>query len=329
MPANLTPEYLEAEGRYRRAKTPEEKLEALKEMIRLVPKHKGTERLRVDLKKRLNKLQQQLQKRPKATRTQTWDHIEREGAGQITLVGPPNSGKSTLLAKVTNAKPEIADYPFSTFKPTVGMMAFEDVQIQLVDLPPISEFTEPWVFNLIRQADAAAVVADLSASDPAEGILEAMGRLEERKIHLVGGEPLEEDGTSPIKRQRAIILANKLDSEGAQDNLKELEELYRDDFNIVAISTAKGLGLNEMRRALFELLGVVRIYTKKPGQPPSKDAPYVLPKGSTVFEVAEAIHHEIAQRFKYARVWGSSEFPGQRVERDHVVEDGDVIEIHT
>jgi len=328
MPANLTPEYLEAEGRYRRAKTPEEKLEALKEMIRLVPKHKGTERLRVDLKKRLNKLQQQLQKRPKAARAQAWEHIEREGAGQITLVGPPNSGKSSLLAKVTNAKPEVADYPFSTFRPTVGMMAFEDIQIQLVDLPPISEFTEPWVFNLIRQADAAALVVDLSASDPAEGLLEVLGRLEERKIELVGGEPLDEDGTSPIKRQRTVILANKFDSEGAQESLKELEDLYG-EFTIVAVSVRRGVGLEAMRKALFELLGVVRVYTKKPGQPPSMDAPYVLPKGSTVFEVAEAIHHEIAQKFKYARVWGSSEFPGQRVERDHIVEDGDVIEIHT
>ncbi len=328
MPANLTPEYMEAERRYRKAGTPEEKLLCLKEMIKFVPKHKGTERLRVDLKKRLKQLQGEVQKKPKATRAQPWEHVEHEGAGQIVLVGLPNTGKSTLLASVTNAKPEIAEYPFSTFKPTVGMMPFEDIQIQLVDLPPLSDFTEGYVFNLIRQADVAALPVDLSQPGPAEGVLEAMGRLEERKIQLVGGAVPERAGTGAPHRAKTILLATKLDAEGARERLEELREFYGEEFRIVAISAKTGEGLEGMRRAFFEVLSVVRVYTKKPGRPVSKEAPYVLPQGSTIVEAAKAVHHELAEKFKYARVWGSSEFPGQRVERDHVVQDGDVIEIH-
>lgn len=328
MPANLTPEYIEAEQRYRKAATPEEKLRYLKEMIKLVPKHKGTERLRVDLKKRFKQLQQEVQKKPKATRTQPWEHVEREGAGQIVLVGLPNAGKSSLLAAVTNAKPEIAEYPFSTFKPTVGMMPFEDVQIQLLDLPPLSDFVEGYVFNLIRQADAVALIVDLSEPDPAESVWEALGRLEERKIQLGQEEGIFEDGSRTVVRLKTILVATKLDAEGARQRLRDLHELYGKEFPLVAVSTVTGEGIEEMKRAFFERLNIVRVYTKKPGQPASKDAPYVLKKGSTVLEAAEAIHHELAEKFKYARVWGSSEFPGQRVERDHVVQDGDILEIH-
>lgn len=328
MPANLTPEYIEAEQKYRKARTPEEKLRYLREMIRLVPKHKGTERLRVELKKRLKQLQGEAErKKAKGGRAQPWEHVEPEGAGQIVLVGLPNSGKSTLLATVTNAKPEVADYPFSTFRPTVGMMPFEDIQIQLVDLPPLSDFTEGYVFNIIRQADAVALLVDLSQPDPGEAVLEIQGCLEERKIRLVREEPEDENLNDSIQPVKAIIVATKLDAEGACERLEELKELFSEDFPIVAISAKTGEGLDEMKRAFFEILSIVRVYTKKPGQPPSKD-PYVLPKGSTVLEAAEEIHKELAEKFKYARVWGSSEFPGQRVERDHFVQDGDVIEIH-
>lgn len=329
MPANLTPEYLEAEQRYRKAATLEEKLAALKDMLSLVPKHKGTERLRVDLKKRLTKLQQEIQKRPKVTRARSFEHIEREGAGQVVLAGLPNSGKSTLLATVTNARPEIADYPFSTFCPTVGMMPFEDIQIQLIDLPPLSEFTEPWVFSLIRQADAVALTVDLSQPDPASDVLQAMEILERARILLIGTkQPCPPEAKGIGIKKKALLVATKLDALSAPGALQALEELFG-EYKLVAISAKSKQGLEDLGRALFDLLEIVRVYTKKPGQPPSKDAPYILPRGGTVLQVAKAIHHELAWRFQYARVWGSAEFPGQRVERDHVVRDGDIIEIHT
>lgn len=327
MTANLTPEYMEADKRYHQAKTLEEKIAALKDMMMLVPKHKGTERMRVELKKRLAKLHEEAQKKPKVTRTtQTWEHIDREGAGQVVLVGLPNTGKSSLLATVTNAQPEIADYPFSTFRPTVGMMPFEDIQIQLIDLPPLSEFTESWVYSLIRQADVVALLVDLSQPEPAEDVMTALGMLEKTRIHLAGKTKM---GTSSSESgKKTLLLATKLDTPESLEALRALQELYGEEYPLVVISAKTREGLDVMGRALFELLGIVRVYTKKPGQPPSKETPHVLPQGSTITDVAKSIHHDLAQKLEYARLWGSAEFPGQRVERDHVVRDGDVIEIH-
>lgn len=311
MTANLTPEYMEADKRFHQAKSLEEKIAALKEMMMLVPKHKGTERMRVELKKRLSKLQDEAQKKPKVTRTtQTWEHIDREGAGQVVLAGLPNTGKSMLLATVTNAQPEVADYPFSTFRPTVGMMPFEDIQIQLIDLPPLSEFTESWVFSLIRQADVVALLVDLSQPEPAEDVMTALGLLEKVRI------------------QKTLLLATKLDAPGGTEALQALQEIYGEEYRLVPISAQTHEGLDIMKRALFELLEIVRVYTKKPGQSPSKESPHVLPQGSTITQVAKSIHHDLVQKLQYARLWGSAEFPGQRVERDHVVRDGDIIEIH-
>lgn len=326
MPANLPPEYLEAEQRYRQAQTPQEKLEALKEMMALVPKHKGTEKLRVDLKRRFSKLNQEIQKRPKAAaHAQVLDHIEKEGAGQVVLVGPPNSGKSTLLATVTKAQPPIADYPFSTFKPTVGMMPFEAIQIQLIDLPPIWEHTEPWVFSLIRNADLVTLLISLSEPGPQE-LLSLLTLLEKAKISLVGRAQLESPNAGAIKR--ALLVGTKMDAQGAAANAQSLQALCGSEFPFVCVSAHRGENLELMKRLMFEGLEIVRVYTKKPGRPADKVNPYILPKGSTVVELAQAIHYELAQKLKYARVWGSSEFGGQRVERTFILQDGDVVELH-
>ncbi len=331
MPANLPPEYIEAELRFRAAKSPEEKLAILRELMALVPKHKGTEKLRVELKRKWAKLQeevQQQQKKQKGGRGPGYDHIEREGAGQITLVGLPNCGKSSLLAAVTNAKPEIAEYPFSTFRPTVGMMPFEDVQLQLVDLPPLSEFTEPWVYSLIRQCDLVALLIDLSSETPGEDLLTALDWLEKARIHLVGHttSELSIEGAGTVKR--ALLIGTKSDADQAAQHLEELRSVAGSQFQVIRVSVISAEGLGELGKAFFEGLQVVRVYTKKPGQPFKKDLPYVLPAGSTVVDVARAIHKDLAEKFAYARVWGSAEFPGQRVERHYIVRDGDLLEFH-
>lgn len=328
MPANLPPEYIQAELRFRAAKTPEEKLEILKELMSLVPKHKGTEKLRVELKRKWSKLQEEIQQqqKKKGARGPAYDHIEREGAGQIALVGLPNCGKSSLLAAVTHAKPEIADYPFSTFRPTVGMMPFEDIQIQLIDLPPLSEYTEPWVYSLIRNSDAVALLIDLSSESVEDDYLTALGWLEKARIGLIGRDAPPRDGPGAVKR--AVVVGIKRDADGAEARFSQLRALVGDEFETAAVSTISGEGLDEMKKLFFRVLRIVRVYTKKPGQPFKKDQPYVLPVGSTVTDVARAIHQELAERFKYARVWGSAEFAGQRVERHHVVQDGDLLEFH-
>lgn len=331
MPANLPPEYIEAELRFRAAKSPEEKLAILRELMALVPKHKGTEKLRVELKRKWTKLQeevQQQQKKQRGGRGPGYDHIEREGAGQIALVGLPNCGKSSLLAAVTNAKPEIAEYPFSTFRPTVGMMPFEDIQFQLIDLPPLSEFTEPWVYSLIRQCDLVALLTDLSSQTPGEDLLTALEWLEKARIRLVGHTTpsLSVEGAGTVKR--ALIIGTKSDSEDAAQHLQELRSIADSQFQVIGVSTLSAEGLKELGEALFAGLHIVRVYTKKPGQPFKKELPYVLPAGSTVTDVARAIHKDLAERFAYARVWGSAEFPGQRVERTYIVRDGDLLEFH-
>ena len=172
MPANLTPQYLDADKRFRQAKNAAEKISALEDMLALIPKHKGTEKMQADLKRRLSKAREEAQKKGKAGARGNTYHVPREGAGQVVLVGPPNSGKSTLLAMLTNAIPEVGDYPFTTRKPLPGMMDFENVKIQLVDLPPIApEWTEGWVYALIRNAELVLVLVDL-ASDDVRGLLE-------------------------------------------------------------------------------------------------------------------------------------------------------------
>ena len=168
MPANLPPDYLRVEQRYREAATPEAKVEALQEMLAVIPKHKGTDHLRADLRKRLSAHRKEAQQtKKKGTRAAQLDHIEREGAGQVALVGVPNAGKSSIVAACTSAAVEVADYPFTTLRPAVGMMAFEDIQIQLVDLPPIHpDYTESWAFNIVRNADLTLLTIDLSLPAP-------------------------------------------------------------------------------------------------------------------------------------------------------------------
>ena len=164
MPANLTPDYHRAEERFRHARTVEEKIDALEEMLRVVPKHKGTDGLQGDLKARLAKLKKQpASKAGKATHSHL---IPREGAGQVALVGPPNTGKSSLVAALTKAKPEIAPYPFTTREPHAGMMDWEDVRVQLIDTPPITaDYLESYLSSTVQVADAALLMVDLGDDD--------------------------------------------------------------------------------------------------------------------------------------------------------------------
>jgi ribosome-interacting GTPase 1 len=329
MTTNLSPEFLEAQRRFREAQTSEAKLEALKEMLSTIPKHKGTERMRVDLKQRYNKLQQEIEHQQRTKKTghvSPYEHIEKHEAGQIVLAGLPNCGKSQLLATLTAARPEIGDYPFTTFKPTVGMMPFEDIQIQLIDLPPLSEFTEGWVHGLIRQADAAALLIDLSAPDPESDLLEALDLLEKACIQLVDRLLAESTGGT-IKR--ALLVGTKCDAPGAAERLKALLNSFGTELPLIAVSARRGMGLDALKHALFERLEIVRVYTKKPGEPLKRERPYTLPRGSTILDVARRVHYQLAESLSYARLWGSAQYEGQRVERDHIVQDGDLLELHT
>ena len=323
MPANLTPQYLEAERRFRQATTPEDQLAALGEMMATIPKHKGTEHMRADIRRRMAKVRTEAARRRTAGKGPTWHHVPREGAGQIVLVGPPNTGKSQLLAALSNATPVVAPYPFSTRIPLPGMVEFENVQIQLVDLPPIAQETaEPWLFALIRQADGALLVADLCDDDLLIALEQTLDLAAQFNVRLGRRDPAQE--TVP-----SLLIGAKADTPGAAERLEILREVHGARFPIFAVSAEAGMNVDVLRGEMFRLLNVIRVYTKAPGRRPDLSTPFVLRRGATVQDAAATVHKDFADRLKYARAWGANTFEGQMVQREHVLEDGDVLELHT
>ncbi|HEX3451125.1 MAG TPA: GTPase [Isosphaeraceae bacterium] len=330
MPANLPPQYLKADQEYRQATTPLERLEKLRELFRLLPKHKGTEKLQSDLKQKISQLKDEQERGIRGgKKTGLSYHVPREGAGQVMLIGPPNTGKSTLLAALSNARPEIAPYPFTTRVPQPGIMMWQDVPVQLVDMPPVSaEFVESWVPNVIRSADAALLVADLASDDVADATIEVLERLASTHTELVGELPYDIEDES-IRHLKTMLVASKLDADGARERLDVLSEWFAPKFPILAVSVHSKEGLETLPIATYHLLGVVRIYTKVPGKPADRSKPFTLPIGSTVLDLAREIHRDLEHTMKSARIWGSGVFDGQSVKRDHELHDGDLIELHT
>ncbi len=323
MPANLTPEYKRAEERLRAAKDPEEKLAALEEMLRVMPKHKGTDALQADIKARISKLRKQpVSKVGKST----FSHmVPREGAGQVALVGPPNTGKSALVAALTHATPAVADYPFTTREATPGMMPFEDIAIQLVDLPPLSdEHIDPWVFDLIRSADLLWLVLDgRYALEGMDDTLRLLGQ------HHVEVEPACSSAAAATRRATpALVVLTGADRAEVADAVDVVNDLYAHRWPLVAVSATARTGLDLVARRTFDALGIIRVYAKQPGKPPDHDKPFTLPRGGTVADLAVHIHKDLLANMKFARVWGAHVFDGQTVQRDHVLYEGDVIEIH-
>lgn len=330
MPANLTPQYLEAEAKFRAAETIEEKLAALDEMMAVIPKHKGTEKMRADIKRRIAKLRQK-DKSTGPAKKGLEDHVQKEGAGQVVIAGPPNSGKSLIVRRLTAADPEVADYPFTTRHPMPGMMEYEDILVQLVDIPPIAEdTTEPWVIALVRAADAVTIVLDLAGGTILDDIENIKDELIRGKVRLIAPGQDPPAGEFPVGTvfRPAIIAANKLDQPGAKENLAIFHELYNSELPVLAISAQTGDGLEELKRRLFDLLGIVRVYTKIPGKPPDYNRPFVLKKGSTVADLAASVHKEFAYRLRFARAWGKGKPDGIMAGRDQELDDKDVIELH-
>ena len=230
MPANLTPQYLAAEQLFKEAVTTKAKIEALEKMMAVMPKHKGTEKLQADLRRRLAKLRSEGTKKHGVSKASAMYSVQREGAGQVVLVGAPNVGKSSLLSYLTKAAPEIGDYPFTTRLPQPGMMRYENIQIQLIDTPPITpENFEPWHAELIKSADAVLLMMDLESPNPMNDLREIREKLKEKNIELVSEEQdiSEEnaiaEGVAAISEQarsykaQFAILWNLIHGEGAWD----------------------------------------------------------------------------------------------------------------
>ena len=303
---------------------------ALEEMLAIIPKHKGTEHLQGDIKRRMAKLRSQGEQKTCHGKRTVLYQVEREGGGQVALVGPPNVGKSRLLSRLTNAQPDIGDYPFTTQMPLPGMMEYEDIKIQMVDLPPITEeFTDPWMAAISRNADAALLVVDASDGSVLDHIESVLSILEKFRVRLYGWDrPVPQDELGLIIPKKTILIANKMDRPESRDNLDVICDLYGDRFPIIPVSSEICSGIEEIREQVFRMLDIVRVYTKIPGKPAEMDMPYVVPRGSTVQDVATMVHKDFAQKLKFAKLWGGTKFEGQMVSRDHVLEDRDIIELH-
>ena len=331
MAVNATPMYQEAEGRYRAATSPADQVAALEEMLRLVPKHKASEKLQVQIKHKLKVAREARQKGGKKGGHAPHDpfHVSRQGAGQVVLLGAPNVGKSSIVGALTKAKVEIADFPFSTHAAVPGMAFHEDVPIQLVDMPPIMEGdVQPGMINACRAADAVLIVVDLAAIELIDQFEQCLDVLESKNLRPISSPVLDIDDTSDAQPKRVLVVGNNCDAPDAMDNFEALVELEQTDLKILPISAQAGQGLTEMMAELFRLLNVLRVYAKKPGKPPDMDVPFILPVGATVDDLARLIHKDVAAHLKTARAWGCDIHDRQQVHHTHVLTDKSVVELH-
>ncbi len=328
MPANLPPAYLEAEKRYREAKAPEDKVDALEEMLAVIPKHKGTDKLRADLRRRVSKFKDQAQKKKGTSKRKTAFSVEKEGAAQVVVIGPPNSGKSSLIAILTNASPEVANFPHTTQKPTPGMASYENIQFQLVDTPPITkDYLDPLMADLIRRADIVVILLDLYA-DALQQFEDTVHILQTLRI-FPEGTPVTTDLTKPPFIKKMLVTVNKMDKPEDEETLEIFIELADMNLPCLGMSTHTGKNLMTFIEKLFDLSEVIRVYTKVPGNEPDMKKPFVIPKESTLEDLACKIHKDFVKKLKHAKIWGTAVRNGQMVQRDYVMQDGDVVEIHT
>jgi ribosome-interacting GTPase 1 len=383
MPTNVTPEYQAAEEEYRQAKGPKERLRALEKMLALIPKHKGTEKMQMQIKRRISKTKEEMEARSKKTGHGPVFNVKKEGAAQVALVGLPNSGKSSVLTQLSNADVQVGTYPFTTRIPTPGMLEHKDVQIQLVEIPALIQDVSMGkgfglqILSAIRAADAVAIVIDLSRDsveqmniilaelekggirlneDPpdievikkSEGGIEIRGRqffqgdeqvikefLLREKVHnaivVFRGDTtvdqFQESLDESTAYRPALILATKGDLKNSKEQYARLKEQFG-TYEIVPISAEKGINLEPVKEAIFRRLNIIRVYTKTPGEKVAYP-PITMKPQSTVHEAAGRIHKQFQRKFRYARIWGpSAKYEGQKVGSDHILQDGDIVEVH-
>src|SRR5207245_792353 len=258
MAANLTPQYLEAEAEYKKAQTPEERLACLKTMWSLLPKHKASEKLQAELKTKMSDLKEEIEQAKKHPKKGGVSYkVPKQGAGQYVIVGAPNAGK----------------------------MPWQDVAVQLIDTPPITpDDMEGYVSSMVRSADRALLIVDLADDDGPFAAEAVLDRLAQTKTVLVSQLPPADDNPS-IQHVKTLLVANKIDAEGAGDRLEVSRELFGQRFAIHVISAEHGEGLEELRDAIYQFLSVLRVYTKQPGTPPDMTSPFTCPSGSTLVQM--------------------------------------------
>ena len=320
MPTNVPPQYREAEDRFREAKSPQAKMDALQEMLAVMPKHKGTDHLKAQLRARMSKLTAELEGPSRGLRGGRPEpfSLPKEGAGRATLVGLANAGKSLLLSNATGAQTKVGAYALSTQEPVQGMLRYKDIHIQLVDTPPVSNpDTQGRLYGLLRNSDVFVVVVDLSL-DPVSQTREVFSELERWGFHLLGPEQ-SPDGDTPWLTKPTILVGNKADQQGALDGFQDVETAFGDDYPVVMASAEERVGLEELGEEIFRALRIIRVYTKSQREKLEefeRTRPVVLAVGSTVAEVAKELHKDLARGFKYAVLWGQGRVSSRVSELD-------------
>ncbi len=390
MPANLPPEAKAKWNAALAAKNPKEKLQAYQEFLSAIPKHKGNERLRAQTKAKIAALKEEIAtKRGKRGAGRSAWYIERVGAAQVMIFGPTNAGRSSILRSLTNAQVTVAAYEYTTQRPVPGMLPYEDVQFQLVELPAPQlgrdggYDIEPEVVGLIRSCNGLMLVVDLSRS-PLQQLQSLISALEEARVsarrqpsrveivsekgsgeiriatsgvqksctpeqvrellhsygiksalvRIFGDVPLSDVEDAILENvtiyKPSIIVSNKIDLPNAREASMELKRNAPESLPMAFTSCLTGEGLKEIAELIFRSLGIIRVYTKEPNEPKPSEHPFVVRSGTTVRELARSIHTELADKYRYSRIWGpTSKFAGERVGPDHVLGDRDIVEIHT
>jgi len=326
MPANLPPQFYELEKEYREKKDIEEKIEILKKMYAVMPKHKGTDKLQADIKAKISKLKEELDYQKKNRGKRSSFYIEKEGAGQITIVGPTNTGKSTLFVSLSNAFSDVAPYPYTTKTPIVGMANYEDIKFQLIDLPPLTKEVDFIIIDIIRNCDLILIVLSFDIDYISE-FNNIISTLNEKGINILEEGLIDESIFEPLNK-RGVIFINKSDLVDEKDIQNYIKNL-KTNIPIVYGSSLLNYNMDKLLNKIFEGLNIIRVYTKEPGKPPDMKDPLILKKGSNVIDAATKLHKEIGKNLKYARLWGSSKFDGQRVMKDYILKDKDILEFHT
>lgn len=392
MPTNLPPEAMDKWEEVEAAHTPREKMEKMIEFLKYVPQHKGTMKLRGEIKRKIAIIREDLEdKKRKGTGKSSGGpklFVEKEGSAQVAILGPTNVGKSCLMQAVTKANVVVSPTKFTTRQPVPGIMDFADVQFQLVETPAVMEGSgdgRAWglmTLGVARNADGVIVMVDLTA-DPVGQFELVISELEKSRVlvkkpngqvevdrrHagtamrviLVGklidctirdvenllreyhvhdaivkitGEVSLEDVENAIFEtttyKPAVVVANKMDAPGAVSGLKSLKKHVNGKVPIVAMSCEKKVGIEELGKAMIESLGIIRIYTKEPGSKGDTGRPFALKHGTTIGDLARNIHKEFVYNFLFAMVWAKRlPFSPKKVGLSFVLEDGDVVEIHT
>jgi len=298
MPANLPPQFFKLQEELKKEKDIDAKIEILEEMLSICPKHKGTERIISELKRKLSKLKKErIKTKPKTKHF----FVKKEGDAQVVICGPLNSGKSTIFNLLTNAQSKVAPYPFTTISPVFGMMKYQNLKIQIIDTPPISEnFFPGWLKSILKSADL--IIAVFDASD------------EKIKENLkIFNELMEKNN---IDFEKIFYLANKTD----------IFELKSNHF--FSFSANHPFNLENLKEKIFHCLKILRVYLKEPKKQPDFENPLVVKKGTKLLEILDKIKPGLKEKFKAARLYQKDLKKYQIVGKYYELKDEDILEFY-